>query len=153
VELYGGELWHHQLQTWIQHHQERRKGKKICRWVHEIMSLHLACFTRFDHNNFFKTKLGLKHYSQNCLVALAMRSTRFLEMKWGIIKHDLFIFIGNFKLSKHCKNLEQTLKTQYKKLCNLINQSIYLNNILPFCIVGYCYVKFFDGVKCEQHTY
>jgi hypothetical protein len=96
---------------------------------------------------------GLQHYSQNFLVALAMRSTRFLEMKRGVIKHDVLIFIGNFKLFKYCKNLEQTLKTKYKKLCNFINQSIYVNNLLPFCIVGYSCVKFFDGVKCEQHTY
>ncbi len=31
VELYGGELWHHQLQTWIQCHQKERKEKKSYR--------------------------------------------------------------------------------------------------------------------------
>jgi hypothetical protein len=34
--FYGGELWHHQLQTWIQHHQKERKGKKF---VDEDMKL------------------------------------------------------------------------------------------------------------------
>jgi len=53
------------------------------------MLLHLACFTRSYHNNLNLFFLGLKHCNQNCLVALAMRSTRFLEMKWGIIKHDV----------------------------------------------------------------
>jgi predicted nucleic-acid-binding Zn-ribbon protein len=44
-----------------------------------------------------------------------------LEMKRGIIKHDVANSLTIMELFKHCKNLKQALKTQYKKFYNFTN--------------------------------
>ncbi len=49
------------------------------------------------------------------------RLTMSLEMKWGIIKHDVVNSLTIMELFEHCKNLQQALKTQYKKNYNFIN--------------------------------
>jgi hypothetical protein len=42
-----------------------------------------------------------------------------LEMKWGIIKHDVANSLTIMELFEHCKNLQQALKTQYKSFTTL----------------------------------
>jgi hypothetical protein len=59
-----------------------------------------------------------------------------------MVEHDVVKLLGISKLSKFCKNLEQEPRTQYNMLSNFVNQSIHDNNILLFCILGYCHVKF-----------
>jgi len=87
------------------------------------VSFFLTYFIRFYHKKWLEKQCmlepKLKHSIQNCSIGLMERLTMSLEMKWGIIKHDIVNSLTIMELFKHCKNSATSIEDTIQKVLQL----------------------------------